>query len=173
MRKRRPNTAIDTGSFADISFLLMIFFMVVTTFNKNYSFEMSLPPPEEKSIRKGIDPKRVVSIYINSENKFLINQSIYNKVDTTLIDKEIINICSYAKPGLIKLEMSSGASYDSYLRILSLIKRSKESARQILSERNFSLNYQSLASEQKKLIEGLLIFKLVEKEISDETKQEK
>jgi hypothetical protein len=48
--KRKPNIAeIPTASMADIAFLLIIFFMLSTTFSVNMGFDFGIPPKEQEA----------------------------------------------------------------------------------------------------------------------------
>jgi len=167
MRKRRMSPSIDTGTFADVSFLLMIFFMVVTTFNKNYSFEMNLPPIQENVEEKGVNPNRVLEIHINSENEYLIDNTTFGDISGILVAEKVIDIGSHPLPGIIRLEMSPLASYQSYLEVLSLIKRSKRKAKNIMAINSFGHDYHLLSQDQKNSIDEQVLFKLSELETDE------
>jgi len=64
-RKSKVQSVIPTASMADISFLLLVFFMVSTVFVRYRGLPVTLPQAEK--IEKLESRRNVVSIWINSE----------------------------------------------------------------------------------------------------------
>ena len=57
-KSKRKVPGINASSTADISFILLIFFLVVTSMNSNFGLPVMLPnPPEEKDLQ---DPPEVI-----------------------------------------------------------------------------------------------------------------
>jgi len=71
-KKSRLEQEIPTGPMADISFLLIIFFMVTTVFVVYRGFPVNLPEV------KNIDPlkarRNVVSIWISPEGRLMVDE---------------------------------------------------------------------------------------------------
>lgn len=148
MRNRKNNHEIDTGTFADISFLLLIFFMVVTTFHKSYQIEMALPPKKENTRPAKISKARVLNIYLNESSQILVGETVQNKANFNIVS-ELERITSHPKGGLLKIHMLPTTKYQDYIQLLSNIKKSKSLLRDEISTRTYQRKYALLDQEEK------------------------
>ncbi|MFC1528950.1 ExbD/TolR family protein [Candidatus Latescibacterota bacterium] len=71
-KKSRIQQTIPTGPMADISFLLIIFFMVTTVFVVYRGFRVDLPLAERIEPLKS--RRNVVSIWISSEGNMMVDE---------------------------------------------------------------------------------------------------
>ena len=80
----RNNLRINLTPLIDTVFLLLVFFMMTTTFNKQSQLEINLP--EAKSELGTQEEKERIRIIIDAEGNFAINESenalINNELDT-------------------------------------------------------------------------------------------
>ncbi|WP_034259708.1 ExbD/TolR family protein [Altibacter lentus] len=77
---RRATPEVNAGSMADIAFLLLIFFLVTTTIEKDKGIARQLPPMEE------VEPEDVI---IKQKNLFVVN---VNKSDQLLVEEELMDL---------------------------------------------------------------------------------
>ena len=73
MAKKIPE--INASSMADISFLLLIFFLVTTSMDVNQGLARRLPapiPPDQKIEDTDINKRNLFVVKINWENKLLV-----------------------------------------------------------------------------------------------------
>jgi biopolymer transport protein ExbD len=71
-RRNRINQEIPTGPMADISFLLIIFFMVTTVFVVYRGFPVDLPPAEKIDALQG--KRNVVNIWISPQGRIMVDE---------------------------------------------------------------------------------------------------
>ncbi len=76
---RRATPEVNAGSMADIAFLLLIFFLVTTTIEKDKGIARQLPPKEEIT-----DPPK-----IKEKNLFIVN---VNKNDQLLVEDKLMEL---------------------------------------------------------------------------------
>lgn len=76
---RRSTPEVNAGSMADIAFLLLIFFLVTTTIEKDKGIARQLPPKEDV-----IDPPK-----IRKRNLFIVN---VNRHDQLMVNDELMNL---------------------------------------------------------------------------------
>lgn len=76
---RRSTPEVNAGSMADIAFLLLIFFLVTTTIEKDKGIARQLPPIEDV-----IDPP-----IIKQKNLFIVN---VNRNDQLLVEEELMDV---------------------------------------------------------------------------------
>ncbi len=73
---KRKIQEINAGSMADISFLLLIFFLVATTMNTDSGLARMLPPmPDEKTQVKDQDVKErnLMKVFISQNNNIMVS----------------------------------------------------------------------------------------------------
>jgi biopolymer transport protein TolR len=76
---RRATPEVNAGSMADIAFLLLIFFLVTTTIEKDKGIARQLPPPVEQD----------QDVIIKQKNLFIVN---VNKSDQLLVEEELMDL---------------------------------------------------------------------------------
>ena len=76
---RRATPEVNAGSMADIAFLLLIFFLVTTTIEKDKGIARQLPPPIEEEL----------DVVIKQKNLFIVN---VNKSDQLLVEDELMEL---------------------------------------------------------------------------------
>ena len=70
--KRREIQIANSGSMADIAFLLLIFFMLTTTIVNDKGLDLLLPPEHIKKNNIPIKERNLFKILVNSNDEFLI-----------------------------------------------------------------------------------------------------
>ena len=77
---RRSTPEVNAGSMADIAFLLLIFFLVTTTIEKDKGIARQLPPDEPPVEEPPI---------IKQKNLFIVN---VDKLDRLLVEEELMEV---------------------------------------------------------------------------------
>jgi biopolymer transport protein ExbD len=73
-KSKRKVPGINASSTADISFILLIFFLVVTSMNSNFGLQVMLPnPPEEQQQDEpDIHERNLLKVYVNMDNEIMV-----------------------------------------------------------------------------------------------------
>ncbi|WP_458627873.1 ExbD/TolR family protein [Winogradskyella sp. PC D3.3] len=72
---KRAAPEVNAGSMADIAFLLLIFFLVTTTIEKDKGLLRSLPPIDETEVEPPvIKQKNLFTVNINRNNQLLVEE---------------------------------------------------------------------------------------------------
>ncbi|WP_313112131.1 ExbD/TolR family protein [Aequorivita sediminis] len=77
---RRATPEVNAGSMADIAFLLLIFFLVTTTIEKDSGIGRQLPPKE---------PPTDEQVKIKEKNLFIVN---VNREDQLLVEENLMDL---------------------------------------------------------------------------------
>ena len=73
-RKKGKVPEINASSMADISFLLLIFFLVTTTMDTDSGITRRLPPPVENPEQDvKVKERNIMNVMINKYDKLLVN----------------------------------------------------------------------------------------------------
>ncbi|HLW31008.1 MAG TPA: biopolymer transporter ExbD [Aequorivita sp.] len=104
---RRSTPEVNAGSMADIAFLLLIFFLVTTTIEKDKGIARQLPPIEDIT-----DPPK-----IREKNLFIVN---VNRHDQLLVDEKLMELKDLRKAAVAFLDNGGAtagtADYCSYCK---------------------------------------------------------
>ena len=73
---RRSAPEVNAGSMADIAFLLLIFFLVTTTLEKDNGIARQLPPIDKSEIEPPkIKKKNLFIVLVNKNDQLLVNEN--------------------------------------------------------------------------------------------------
>jgi len=126
--KQRRESEINSSSMADITFLLLIFFLVTTTVSSDKGIKFLLPQKATDVTPTKV--KGVVNIFLNDDNQVLLGkkgkeeevslQQIKSKL--TLLDREI---SAQGDSIIVSIKVTSGSLYKNYVEILDQVKSAK------------------------------------------------
>lgn len=150
--KTRKDVSINSGAMADIAFLLLIFFMVVTSLQRDKGIPMKLPPLVDGTPQK-VDKKRVLNILLNEANQVMIEGKVLNSgFFISAIEKHLSTILALKKQPLISLKMHQHSNYQAYLSLLSDIKQAIKIVKQDKAVEMFSVTLEQLNRDQLKIL---------------------
>ena len=78
---KRSAPEVNAGSMADIAFLLLIFFLVTTTIEKDSGINRKLPPMEESEEDVIIKQKNIFTVLLNKHDQLLVEDEIMDIKD--------------------------------------------------------------------------------------------
>lgn len=118
----------NASSMADITFLLLVFFLVTTTINSDKGIKFILPQKADDTTPTKV--KGVVNVFLNDENQVLIGkkgkeeevsmQQIKSKL--TLLEREING---QGDSIIVSIKVTPGSLYKNYVEILDQVKSAK------------------------------------------------
>jgi Biopolymer transport protein ExbD/TolR len=78
---KRAAPEVNAGSMADIAFLLLIFFLVTTTMEKDSGINRKLPPMEDSEEDVIIKQKNIFTVLLNGRDQLLVEDEIMELKD--------------------------------------------------------------------------------------------
>jgi len=78
---KRSAPEVNAGSMADIAFLLLIFFLVTTTMEKDSGISRKLPPIEESEEDVIIRQRNIFTVLINGKDQLLVEDELMELKD--------------------------------------------------------------------------------------------
>jgi len=78
---KRAAPEVNAGSMADIAFLLLIFFLVTTTMEKDSGINRKLPPIEDSDEDVIIKQKNIFTVLLNGKDQLLVEDEIMELKD--------------------------------------------------------------------------------------------
>lgn len=131
LKKRDNNQEVNTGSMADIAFLLLIFFLVATTLKQEKGLNLRLPPKQEKEpIDVPMKERNLFKIRINSNQDLLVEGEPRKSING-LKDEVMLFVLNYGKEkhlsetpkkATVSLKTNRGTKYESFIEVLDELK---------------------------------------------------
>ncbi|MBU2913333.1 ExbD/TolR family protein [Reichenbachiella agariperforans] len=124
--------SINTGSMADIAFLLLIFFLVSTTILQEKGLMLKLPPEVDDPTTIKIKDRNVFNIHVNSKNQYLIENEV--RGDLSGLQSELINFilneshsdhfAESPQDAVVSIKTDRGTDYKMFITLLDEVKES-------------------------------------------------
>ena len=115
-KKKKRVTEIPSSSMSDIAFLLLVFFLVVSTIDQDKGVQMLLPPMGgELEINK----KNITIVQINSEGIVLFNDEI---VPLKQINVRTKNMITKNPKMIFSVQTDAKTKYQDYLSVIDQLK---------------------------------------------------
>lgn len=78
---RRATPEVNAGSMADIAFLLLIFFLVTTTIEKDKGIARQLPPKQDEQDPPPLKEKNIFIVNVNQNDQLLVEEELMDLED--------------------------------------------------------------------------------------------
>ena len=186
MAKKVPQ--INASSMADISFLLLIFFLVTTSMDVNQGLARRLPapiPPDQKVEDKDINKRDLLVVKINSANQLMVQGQLMDVKQLREKAKEFIlnannadnfpkvyeedfgapfGVVKYTKDHVISVQNDVDTQYQAYLDVQNELVAAYNELREECAQKYFHKAYNELEEEQQKQIQKIYPQKISEAE---------
>lgn len=160
-KKKNRDVSIEAGSMADITFLLLLFFLVTTTIDVDTGIFLTLPEYlEEDEIEEvKLSKDRFITVNINETGDVLISgeRMAVNNIRNFLRKKieERVDMPANRKL-LISIKTARGTDYNLYIQTLDAIKGAYFDVRDAYCLRNFGkARYEINEAEKQELKEKI------------------
>ena len=118
----------NASSMADITFLLLIFFLVTTTISSEKGIKFVLP--QKADMTEGVKVKGVVNILLNDDDDVLLGKKGKEEEVNIQQIRDRLQILSreIAAQGdsiIVSIKVTPGSTYKNYIEILDQVKSAK------------------------------------------------
>ena len=174
-RTKRKVPGLNASSTADISFILLIFFLVTTSMDTDSGLARRLPPPPEENQEDAqidVKERNVLKVRVNSAGNLLCGDDfieitqlcdrakefVKNEENRpNLPEKHLKNIpllgqCAITDKHVISVQTDRGTPYNVYFQVQNELIRAYNELRDELSKAKFGKVYAALSEEQQAAI---------------------
>jgi len=166
----RKTPEVNSGSMADISFLLLTFFLLTSSISTDQGISRKLPPPvrgDEKPPE--INKRNVLQVLVNMNDQLLVNgepgaietlkddavkflTNPSNDPNMSIVEETEIGTLGMVKKskGVISLQNDRGTSYGMYIKVQNELTKAVNEIRDKLSMDKFGRKYDDLNEELQK-----------------------
>lgn len=168
-RQKKKVPDLNSGSMADISFLLLVFFLVTTTMDVDSGITRRLPPPvEDPEMDVKVKERNIMNVMINKYDKMLVNgkpgdiatlkdmtkefitprPNDEKAPETEVKEIELLGNVMLSK-GVVSLKNDRGTSYLMYISVQNELARAFNEVKDEMSLRYFGQHFADLTDEDK------------------------
>lgn len=154
-KKKRQVPALDTTSTADISFMLLIFFLVTTSLDNDEGLTRYLSPIPQKNEQTLMDVNRndLMTIAIDANDRLTCNgdtltaKALEKRVETFVVER--------GSKHVIAVNTDRQASYDAYFAMQNAIVNGYANARDNMARKEYHKPFTQCTAEQRERITKL------------------
>ena len=190
-KKKVPE--INGSSMADIAFIALIFFLMVTTMDKEEGISRLLPPipaEDQKVEDQKVNRRNIIQVKINSNDRLLAGSQpmdvsqLKDKIkefmtnpydDPNLPEKEVQDIPGLGpvpvSKGVISLQNDRGTTYQAYITVQNELIKAINELRDDFSMKTFGKKYSKLNEDQQEMVRKAIPQKISEAEPKDVKKK--
>ena len=190
-KKKVPE--INGSSMADIAFIALRFFLMVTTMDKEEGISRLLPPipPEDQKMEDlKVNRRNIIQVKINSNDRLLAGSQpmdvsqLKDKIkefmtnpydDPNLPEKEIQDIPGLGpvpvSKGVISLQNDRGTTYQAYITVQNELIKAINELRDDFSMKTYGKKYNKLDEERQEIVRQAVPQRISEAEPKDVRKK--
>ena len=164
MIKRRKHIvpALNTTSTADISFMLLIFFLVASSMDVDKGLLRQLPPADtkEESLEVDVSKERLMELKITGDNQLMLDGQ---PVEVSGLRNRVAEFVSrVGSKHLISIDAEPNSSYETYFKMQNEIVVAYAMVRNELAKRKFGQPLSRLTNEKRDEVKSLLPQRIAE-----------
>ena len=183
---KRKTPGLNTQSTADIAFLLLCYFLMVSTMDQQSGLVRRLPPMPDKNQKTEdtkVNRRNIIIVKINSSDRLDVSQ-LKDKIkefmtnpndDPNLPEKEVQNIEGFGEypvtKGVISLQNDRGTSYQAYIAVQNELVKAINEIRDDFCRQHFGRVYNLVTEDQQKIARDAIPQNISEAEPKDVTKK--
>ena len=163
-RNRRVVPQLNTTSTADISFILLVFFLVMTSMDVDKGLQRMLPPVDNDAMEEVTDvpESNVLQLEITNSNKLLADGK---PLDVSRLRSRVLAFVGRGSAGndrMIMLNVSREASYDLYFNVQNEIVAAYNILRNRHARKTYGRAYALCTPEQREAVRAVYPQRLTE-----------
>ncbi len=161
---------LNTTSTADISFMLLIFFLVVSSMDIDKGLTRQLPPMEKEHVMEEtlISKDKLLRLEITENNLLLVDgQEMSVRQLRNHASRFIMKV---GNEHLISIDAHPSSSYDTYFQVQNELVKAYKEARNAIANKHYGSSFESLTTQQKIMIRDMIPQHIAETYHSTNTK---
>ena len=190
---KRKTPGLNTQSTADIAFLLLCYFLMVSTMDQQSGLQRRLPPmpdKDQKTEDTKVNKRNIIIVKINSADRLFagdqlmdvsqlkdkIKEFLTNPAnDPNLPERENKFIEGFGEypvsKGVISLQNDRGTSYQAYIAVQNELVKAVNEIRDDFSRAQYGKVFANLNEDQQKIVKEAIPQNISEAEPKDVTKK--
>ena len=155
-RKQHKILGLNTTSTADISFMLLIFFLVTTSMDVDKGLLRQLPSPEpqkKEQQQSVVDKANLMALRLTAGDTLLVNGK---PMQVSQLKEETIRfVHRLGKKHLISIESDRDADYNLYFQMQNQLMEAYSQLRNETAQKKYHRDYALLNNDQKEQVRNI------------------
>ena len=155
-RKQHKTPGLKTTSTADISFMLLIFFLVTTSMDVDKGLLRQLPSPEPQKKEQQqtvVDKANLMELRLTAGDTLLVNGK---PMQVSQLKEETIRfVHRLGKKHLISIESDRDADYNLYFQMQNQLMEAYSQLRNETAQKKYHRDYALLSNDQKEQVRNI------------------
>ena len=155
-RKSHETPGLNTTSTADISFMLLIFFLVTTSMDVDKGLLRQLPSPEpqkKEQQQSVVDKANLMELRLTAGDTLLVNGK---PMQVSQLKEETIRfVHRLGKKHLISIESDRDADYNLYFQMQNQLMEAYSQLRNETAQKKYHRDYALLNNDQKEQVRNI------------------
>ncbi len=150
-RYRQQIPELNTTSTADISFMLLIFFLVTSSMDTDKGLLRQLaPPPQEQQLPQDINEEMVVKVVLDDKDQLTCDgqTATYQQLRDAVVSMATVN----REEHIVSIQADRQTSYEAYFKMQDAIVGAYHSLREQYANSRFGKSYAMLTSEERQQV---------------------
>ena len=159
-KRGRESADIDGSSLADIAFLLLIFFLVVTTIDVDTGIGLILPPIPDDIEPPPVRERNLMNILVNAQGMVLINEQPAAIANVRELVKQFIDnngvdpdLSESPNDAIVSIKTDRRTPYNVYIDMLDEVMGAYEELRHQASMDRFGVPFSSLEQGSERRVD--------------------
>src|SRR5574344_876229 len=166
-RRHHQVPGLNTTSTADISFMLLIFFLVTTSMDVDKGLSRQLPPVDKSKVQQAatnVEKDNLMTIKLQADNALLVNDK---PEEVKMLKHDLADfIFRRGKKHLISLTVDRDANYDAYFQIQNQLVAAYNQVRNQKAQKLYHRDFAQLSKAQKDQINDVYPQRIAESYVS-------
>ncbi len=148
-RRQHHVPLMSTTATADISFMLLIFFLLTSSMSQDKGLVRKLPPVANNSHPSIVDIEKdkVLKISVNAANELELNDETCTPAEA---ESRIAQFVTERKADhVLTIQTTPDTPYDYYFQVQLLVRRAYQSARNTLAHNLYHHSFEKCSAAQK------------------------
>lgn len=147
-RRKRTIPELNTTSTADISFMLLIFFLVTTNMDVDKGLPRQLPPAEKQEQQESVVAQgTMMDLRISADNQLWLDGKTIAIHRLQSATEEFVR--RVGKRHLIKMDVDPAAEYDTYFQVQNTLAAAYRTLRNDAAHRLYHRDYVHLTATER------------------------
>lgn len=170
--RRKVHHEINAGSMADIAFLMLVFFLLTSTLDRNYAFNRTLPAEDKKEQPQEANKRNILSLSLNATGDLAINGKtsevgalkdaiktfILNPAnDASLSEKVEKPVKQLGKvpvsAGVVEIKTDDNTTYAAYIRVNDQVNKAFAEMKDQFALKRFGAAYGLLDDFRRQIVD--------------------
>ena len=155
-RKKREVPSLNTTATADISFMLLILFLVTTSMDADKGLQRQLPPMDNhEEMTIDVNKENILQLELTENNQLTIDEKVSS---VNQLRQNVINFIAKSSDRehhIISLKAHRNATYDTYFKVQNEIVAAYHTLRDRAAQQYYHHSYEECTKEQRERLRQL------------------